>query len=90
MIQYTVEFYYQDNAYFGSIHSYAKNEDECVNAMCIYTKCCTCDLACQYYAVLDTMEKHEDQLTQYRKRTEVGHIVQVKATNRWLTLSQFS
>ena len=90
MIQYTVEFYYQDNAYFGSIHSYAKNEDECVNAMCIYTKCCTCDLACQYYAVLETMEKLEDQLPQYRGRTEVGHIVQVKATNRWLTLSQFS
>ena len=44
----TVEFCHQNNTCYGSIHTYAKVEDKCVNEVCSHVNCCSCDLACQY------------------------------------------
>ena len=86
---YTVECYHQDTIYYGSIHTYAKVEERCLNAMCNQMKTCNCALACKYYAILEVLEIDDEQLPKYRGRKVVDHIIRVKASNRCVKYSLF-
>lgn len=86
---YTVECYHQDTIYYGSIHTYVKVEERCLNAMCNQMKTCNCALACKYYAFLEVLEIDDEQLPKYRGRKVVDHIIRVKASNRCVKYSLF-
>ena len=54
-----------NETYFGSIHTYAKVEEKCLKAVCSEEKC-YCDVACHYFAIVEVLEKEEEQLPMYR------------------------
>ena len=83
---YTVQFRHLDTTYYGSIHTYAKVEEKCRRAVCSHQKCCSCDLPCEYFAVVEVLERDDEQLPKYRDRTVVNHITRVKTSNRYLLL----
>ena len=69
---YTVEFYHKDNTYYGLIHTYAKVEENCASAVCNQVKSCNRALAHEYYAILEVLDKDDDQLPKYRGMTALG------------------
>lgn len=80
---YTVEFQHLENTHYGSIHTYAKVEEKCLRAVCSDKKC-FCDLPCHYFAIVEVLEKDDEQLPSYRGRTVVSHITRVKSSNRYM------
>lgn len=79
---YTVKFQHLDNIHYGSIHVYVKVEEKCQKALCNYQKC-SCHLPCHYFAIVEVLEKDDEQLPTYRGRTVVNHITKVKTSNRY-------
>lgn len=80
---FTVEFQdLEGNNNFGTIHTYAKVEEKCQQAICAYQKCC-CNLVSNYYGIIEVLERDSDQLPKYRGRTVVNHITRVKTSNRY-------
>ena len=69
---------------FGSIHVYVKVEEKCQKALCNYQKC-SCHLPCHYFAIVEVLDKDDEQLPTYRGRTVVTHITKVKTSNRYST-----
>ena len=86
---YTVECYHKDTIYYGSIHTYVKVEEKCLNTMCNRMKTCYCALSCKYYAILEVLDIDDEQLPKYRGRKVVDHIIRVKASNRCVKCSLF-
>ena len=74
---YTVQFKHLNETYFGCIQTYAKVEEKCLKAVCSEEKC-YCDVACHYFAIVEVLEKEEEQLPMYRGRTVINHIIRVK------------
>ena len=79
---YTVEFHHLDNTHYGSIQNYVKVEEKCLKALCDDQKC-SCHLPCHYFAIVEVLEKDEEQLPRYRGRTVVNHITKVKTSRRY-------
>ena len=79
---YTVQFEHLNETYFGSIHTYAKVEEKCLKAMCSEKEKCCCDVACNYFAIVEILETDKEQLPTYRGRTIIDHIIRVKETKR--------
>ena len=79
---YSVKFQHLDNMHYGSIHVYVKVEEKCQKALCNYQKC-SCHLPCHYFAILEVLDKDDEQLPTYRGRTVVNHITKVKTSNRY-------
>ena len=82
---YTVGFQHLDNMHYGSINTYAKVQEKCWNAQCNDKKC-SCHLPCHYFAIVEILEKADEQLPRYRERTVVNHITRVKTSNRYSTV----
>ena len=78
---YTVQFKHLNDTHFGSIHTYAKAEEKCLKALCNEQKCC-CDVSCNYFAIVEVLEKQEEQLPLYRGRRVINHIIRVKESKR--------
>lgn len=78
---YSVKFQHLDNMHYGSIHVYVKVEEKCQKALCNYQKC-SCHLPCHYFAIVEILDKDDEQLPTYRGRTVVTHITKVKTSNR--------
>ena len=81
---YSVKFQHLDNMHYGSIHVYVKVEEKCQKALCNYQKC-SCHLPCHYFAIVEVLDKDDEQLPTYRGRTVVTHITKVKTSNRYST-----
>lgn len=79
---YTVEFQHLHSSYYGSVHTYIKVEDKCLKAICNEQKC-SCELACQYFAIIEILENDAEQLPEYRGRAVVKHITKVKSSKRY-------
>ncbi|XP_020905918.1 uncharacterized protein LOC110244095 [Exaiptasia diaphana] len=82
---YTVEFEYRNQLCYGLIQIYVKVEDKCHRALC-HEQRCDCELPTYYYAIVDLLEKDNEQLPKYKEMTLVNHIVKVKETNRVLAI----
>lgn len=70
---YSVKFQHLDNMHYGSIHVYVKVEEKCQKALYNYQKC-SCHLPCNYFAIVEVLERDDEQLLTYRGRTVVNHI----------------
>lgn len=83
---YTVEFQdLEGNKSFGTVHTYVKVQEKCLKAMGWEKKCC-CNLASQYFAIVEVLERDDQQLPKYRERTVVSHITRVKRSNRYIVV----
>ncbi|KAJ7391500.1 hypothetical protein OS493_018551 [Desmophyllum pertusum] len=74
-----------NNNYYGTVHTYVKVQEKCLKAICSEQRCC-CDLACQYLAIVEVLERDVEQLPKYRGRTVVHHITKVKTSNRLMAV----
>ena len=78
-----------DTICYGSIHTYVKVEEKCLNAMCNRMKTSNCVLASKYYAIVEVLDIDDEQLPKYRGRKVVDHIIRVIASNRCVKDSLF-
>ena len=78
----TVKFQHLDNMHYISIHVYVKIEDKCQKTLCNYQKY-SCHSPCNYLAIIEVLEKNNEQLPTYRRRTLVNHITKIKASNKY-------
>ena len=78
---FTVDFQeLEDSKNYGSVHIYVKVQEKCTKATCNERKHC-CSLASQYFAIVEVLERQDEQLSKYRERTIVNHITRMKSSN---------
>ena len=83
---FTVEFQeLEGSKSYGSVHIYVKVQEKCIKATCSEQKCC-CNLASQYFAIVEVLERDKEQLPKYRERTVVNHITRIKTSNRYIVV----
>ena len=78
---FTVEFQeLEGNKNYGSVHIYVKVQEKCTKATCSERKCCG---SLASFAIVEVLERHDEQLSKYRERTIVNHITRIKTSNRY-------
>lgn len=83
---FTVEFQdMEGRTSYGTVETYVKVQEKCLKAMCSDGKCC-CTLASQYFAIVEVLQRDDEQLPKYRERTVVSHITRVKTSNRYMVV----
>ena len=80
---YTVEFEMNGVKNFGTIQVYVKVEDKCFRVRCRDGQKCFCELACSYFALIETLVEDDQQLPRFRNNVVVNHIRKVNPSNRY-------
>ena len=63
-----------------------KVQDQCKLATCSITHC-NCELGCNYFALVQVMTMHQDQLPGLKGKAMIGHIHRVKETTKIIAIS---
>lgn len=79
---FTVTFTNQGATKCGTILKFVKLAGKCHNISCREKKC-TCRIPEWYFAVVDVLDLHHQQLPTFRGMTAVKHIKRVQKTNRY-------
>ncbi|CAB4028732.1 Hypothetical predicted protein [Paramuricea clavata] len=80
---YTVEFEMNGVKNFGTIQIYVKVEDKCFRLRCRDGQKCFCELACSYFALIETLVEDDQQLPMFGNNVVVNHIRKVNPSNRY-------
>lgn len=83
---FTIYFSGEKESRYGSILSYVKVQDQCQLATCSITHC-KCKLGCNYFALVQVMTMHQDQLPGLKGKAMIGHIHRVEETTKIITIS---
>ena len=77
----TITFMNHGTTKYGTILKFVKLSGRCHNISCRENKC-TCIVPEWYFAVVDVLDLHQEQLPTFRGMVVVKHIKRVKKANR--------
>ena len=83
---FTIYFSGEKESRYGSILSNVKVQNQCQLATCSITQC-NCKLGCNYFALVQVMTMHQDQLPGLKGKAMIGHIHRVEETTKIITIS---